>query len=198
MRKRALQLTAFAALVFGTQAAFELSAMSPQPIPEPVANIWSAPLNQLSGRLRVEFEDLKPGLRHAVYAELRNHSLNPIAVTNQPRVHAELFDASGNPMTPAGFSMSGPIPQPQWAVIPRDAYLGFRIDNQIVGLPTREHGMALLAVGNKSWGLGAGKYVLKVNLVFKKEEYAPPNQWVGELELPPVEVVITAEMLAVN
>lgn len=75
--------------------------------------------------------------------------------------------------------------------------LGFRIEMQIVGLPTREHGMALIAVGGKSWGLRAGEYVLKTVLVFKKEEDAPQNQWVGELELPPVEAVVTTQMLAV-
>lgn len=94
--------------------------------------------------------------------------------------------------------MSGPIPSPQWAVIPRDAYIGFRVDTQTAGVPTKEHGMALIAVGGKMWALRAGKYVLEIALVFKSEADAPPNQWVGELELPPVEVVVTAQMLAVS
>lgn len=172
--------------------------MSKEPMPKPIANVWSESVNGLSGRLRVEFEDLKPGLRHAVYLELRNHSLNPIAVTNQPQIHAELFDSAGKSVGTSGFAMSGPIPNPQWAVIPQDAYLGFRIDMQTVGVPTREHGMVLIAVGGKSWELRAGKYVLKIALVFKREEDGPQNQWVGELELPPVEVVVTTEMLAVT
>jgi len=199
MKKPSFRLTALAIFVFaGAQTTFDLSAVSQQPIPEPIDKTWSAPLNGLSGRLRVEFEDLKPGLRHAVHVELRNHTPNPIAVTDQPRVHAELLDPAGNQISPVGFSMSGPIPMPQWAVIPRDAYVGFRIDMQTVGVPTREHGMALLAVGDKSWGLGAGKYLLKAILVFRKEKDAPENQWVGELVLPPVEVVVTTQMLAVN
>ncbi len=172
--------------------------MSKEPIPKPIANIWSEPINGLSGRLRIEFEDLKPGLRHAVYLELRNHSLNPVAVTNQPQIHAELFDSIGKPVSTSGFSISGPIPSPQWAVIPRDAYIGFRIDMQTVGVPTREHGMALIAVGGKTWGLRAGKYVIKMALAFKYEEDGPLNQWVGELELPPVEFVVTAQMLTMN
>jgi hypothetical protein len=183
-------------IIFGTHKRMNL--MPKEPIPNPVANAWSQPTNGLSGRLRLEFEDLKPGLRYAVYLELRNHSLNPVAVTNQPETHVELFDSAGKPVSTSGMRISGPIPRPQWAVIPRDAYVGFRIDMQTVGVPTREHGMALIAVGGKSWGLRAGEYVLKTTLVFKKEEDAPPNQWVGELELPPVEVVVTTEMVTVN
>lgn len=172
--------------------------MPKEPIPQPVVDAWSEPTEGLSGRLRVEFEDLKPGLRHAIYLELKNHSLNPVAITNQPQIHAELFDSTGKPVSTSGFSISGPIPNPQWAVIPRDAYIGFRIDMQIVGVPTREHGMALLAVGDRAWDLRAGKYVLEIALVFKYEEDGPPNRWVGELELPPVKVVVTTEMVAVN
>jgi hypothetical protein len=172
--------------------------MSKDLISRPAATVWSEPVKELSGRLRVEFEDLQPGLRHAVYLELRSHSLNPVAVTNQPQTHAELFDTAGRPVTPSGSSMSGPIALPQWAVMPQDAYMGFRIDMQTVGVPTREHGKALIAVGGKSWELKAGEYVLKTALVFRKEEDAPNNQWVGELELPSVEVVVTPQMLAVN
>lgn len=172
--------------------------MSKEPIPKSVANVWSDTINGLSGRLRVKFENLTPGLRHAVYLELRNHSLKPVAVTNQPQTHAELFHSAGKPVSTSGMWISGPIPSPQWAVIPRDAYIGFRIDMETVGVPTGEHGMALIAVGGKSWGLRAGEYVLKTTLVFKKEDDGPQNQWVGELELPPVDVVVTTEMLAVN
>jgi hypothetical protein len=119
----------------------------------------------------------------------------PVAVVNQPEIHAELYDSTGKPVSTSSFPMSGPIPNPQWAVIPRDAYLGFRVDMQTVGVPTREQGMALIAVGGKMWGLRAGKYALKARLIFKNEENGPQNQWVGELELPSVDVVVTAQML---
>jgi hypothetical protein len=185
-------------VIVGNLTTTDFATMPKEPIPQPIANVWSEPINGLSGRLRVEFEDLNPGLRHSVYLELRNHSFNPVAVTNQPQVHAELFDAAGKPVSTSGFPMSGPIPGSQWGVIPRDAYIGFRIDMQTVGVPTRDQGMALLAVGGKSWGLRAGEYVLKTEIVFKQEEDAPQNQWVGELELPPAEVVVTTQMLAVN
>jgi hypothetical protein len=178
-----------------THTTIAYAAMPNEPIAEPVANAWSEPVNGLSGRLRVEFEDLKPGLRHAVYLELRNHSLAPIAVINQPQIHAQLHDSFGKPVSTTSFPMSGPLPNPQWAVIPRDAYIGFRVDMQTVGVPTREHGMALFAVGGKCWGLRAGKYLLQTMLVFKKEGDGPQNQWLGELNLPTVQFTITMRML---
>ncbi len=92
--------------------------------------------------------------------------------------------------------MSGPIPKPQWAVVPADAYIGFRIDMQTVGVPAREHGITLLALGGKIWGLKAGKYSLRAAVTFDYEEGGPKNQWLGELELPAVEIIITAQMLA--
>ena|SRR5215207_3845542 len=164
---------------------------------DPIAtNTWSEPINGLSGRLRVEFEDLGIGLRHAIHLELRNHSSTPVAVINQPEVRAELYDSSGRPVDTLGYPMSGPIPGAQWAAIPRDSYLGFRVDMQTVGVPTREQGMALIAVGGRTWRVEAGTYVLETAVVFERREEGPANQWVGELELPPVEVVVTAQMLA--
>jgi hypothetical protein len=196
MKKRVYLLTTL--VIFGSHTTMNLTGMPKGPIPQPIAKVWSEPVNGLSGRLRVEFEDLTPGLRHAVYLELRNHSLNPVAVTNQPRVHAELFDSAGKPVITSAFAMGGPMPIPQWAVIPREAYIGFRIDIQTVDVPTREQGMALIAVGGKTWKIRAGKYVLEIALVFTYEEDGPQNQWVGELKLPQVEVVVTTQMLAVK
>jgi len=166
-------------------------------MPKASADAWSEPVNGLAGRLHVEFEDLKPGLRHAVYLELKNHSLYPLAVTNQPRVQAELFDSSGEPVITGG-SGGGPEPIPQWAVIPPDAYIGFRIDMQTVDMPTRDRRMALIAVGGRTWKVGPGKYVLQIALVFERQKDGPQNQWAGELELPPVEVVVTTQMLALT
>jgi len=122
----------------------------------------------------------------------------PVAVVNQPEIRAELYDSSGKPVSTSSFPMSGPIPSPQWGVIPPDAYIGFRVDMLTVGVPTREQGMILIAVGGKMWALKAGKYVLEIALVFLRKEDGPQNQWVGELALPPVEVVVTTEMVAVN
>src|SRR5215475_2007014 len=96
--------------------------MEEEQMAKPTANAWSEPINGLSGRLRVEFEDLKPGLRHAIYVEVRNYSLNSVAVTSQPQAYAELFESAGRPVGPSGISSDGPMPIPHWVVIPRDAY----------------------------------------------------------------------------
>ena len=107
--------------------------MAEVPIVQSAGGSWSEQVKGLSGRVRPEFEDLRPGIRYAVYLELRNDSLDPVAVVNQPRVNAEVFDSSGQLVAASGASAGGPMPIPQWAVIPRGAYVGFRIDMQTVG-----------------------------------------------------------------
>ena len=157
---------------------------------------WSEVVSGVAGRLRIAFEDLKPGLRLAVYLELANHDFEPITVTNQPMIDAELLESPGKPVGTAGQIGSGPEPVRQWAVIPRDAYVGLRIDMQNLGLPTREHGVVLLALGGKAWELHPGKYRLRTSATFNVEQNGPPHQWVGKLDLPEAEVVVTPEMVA--
>lgn len=159
-----------------------------------VFGAWSQSIDQLSGRLCIEFEDLKPGLRHAVYLELRNDSFAPAVVSNLPELSAELYDSSRQPVGTSAAVYDGPAPILQWAVIPRDAYLGMRVDRQSSGVPTKQHKRVLLALGDKTWELNTGKYLLEATAAFKREDSGPDNQWVGELELPPVEVVVTDEM----
>ena len=86
-----------------------IMARSTEPNPKSSAGDWSVVVNGLSGRLLVQFEDLNPGLRHTVSLELRNHALKPVAVTNQPKIHAEIFDPVAKPVSTAGFVMDGPI-----------------------------------------------------------------------------------------
>ena len=159
-----------------------------------VFGAWSQSIDQLSGRLCVEFEDLKPGLRNAVYLELRNDGLAPTVVSNLPEVRAELFDSSGQPVGTSAAVDDGPEPVLQWAVIPSDSYLGLRVDRRSAGLPTKEHKRILIALGAKTWELNTGAYRLEATAVFQREESGPDNQWVGELKLPPVDVVVTDEM----
>jgi hypothetical protein len=161
-------------------------------------NGWSEIVRGVSGRLIVAFEDLNPGLRHAIYLELANSGFDPVAVSNQPKIDTELFDSHGKPLATSSQVGDGPRPIQQWAVITREAYIGFRVDMQSLGVPTREHGVVLLAIGGKAWELRPGKYTLKASAVFDADADGPADHWAGELELPEVEVVVTPEMLAVK
>jgi hypothetical protein len=169
--------------------------MSKRSILQPDRNNWSEKINELSGRIYAAPENLKSGLRYALYLELKNHSLNPVAVTNQPEIEANLFTSSGKLVETTSLPISGPIPAPQTAVIPGMAYIGFRIDMQTVGIPAKEQGNVLVAVGNKIWKIGLGKYVLQSKLTFKKADNAFEYSWVGELTLRPVEIDVTAQMI---
>ena len=159
------------------------------------ANLWSEATSGLSGRVRVEFEDLAPGLRFAIYLELRNHSQITLAVTNQPQLRAEVWDSAGTIVNPSPFAASGPAPILKWVVVPTDAYVGFRVDTQHLGVPTADHGAVLLAMGCKSWHLCAGKHVMQTTVAYERREDAPTNQWVDELVPPPIEVVVAQRML---
>jgi len=170
--------------------------MSKAPNSETRSNLWSTSVNGVSGRLRLELEDLNPGLRFAVHMETLNRSFDSITITNQPAIRAELVDDAGKEIQTVAYPASGPIPPPQWAVVPHDAYVGFRIDMQTVGVPSKEQRMVLLAVGGITWRLSTGRYLLKTTAIFKNDVDGPANQWVGELELPTVEVVVTDEMFS--
>jgi hypothetical protein len=165
------------------------AAVTTNPTSGIVTSEWSAPERGLSGRLQVEREDLGAALRYAVYLELRNDSLEPIAVTDEPRVEAGLRDEAGKVVEPFEQPMSGPSPNAQWAVIPRGAVLRLRIDMQTVGVPEKKTGLALLAAGGRSWVLGAGNYALKLRALFESEAVSG-NQWIGALTLPSVSVMV--------
>ena len=158
--------------------------------------MWSATVNGIKGRLVVAFEDLKPGLRHAIYLEIMNESFKAVAITNQPDMHAQLYDASGNPVATSGSFSNGPQPVLQWAVIPTSSYLGIRIDLQTIGVPTREHKRVLLAPADQAWELTSGRYLLEASAEFKRDNAGPQNQWVGTLELPATEIEVIDEMFS--
>lgn len=154
---------------------------------------WSKPVNGLSARLVVTFEDCKPGLRHLVTLELKNVSTEPISVSDRPHIKAELFTVPGSPdPKPNIIGMSGGIPNPQWGTIPHGATLSFRVDSWTVGTPTKD--MALLALGGVWHIKPGGTYILRTKLIAKKGD-GPKDQWVGEMILPPVKVAVTKEQV---
>ncbi len=152
--------------------------------------------NELTGGLRVVFEDLNPGLRFAVYAELRNSGFRSLALTDQPQVHAHLADRTGTVVATTSLVVSAPVHEKQWAVIPPRAYLGFRIDLQTIGVPTREDKKVLLALGKQVWRLEPGNYVLKVVLTYEDMEGPHENPFIGELLLPELHFLLTEKMIA--
>jgi hypothetical protein len=157
---------------------------------------WSEPVQGLSGRLRVAFEDLAPGLRHAVHVELRNRATLPIAVSDCPRIEAVVRDVHGRPVPTLPIAVDAPLAEPQWGVIPPDAYLGYRIDMRSASLPSRESGVASLAIDGNLWELAAGVYLLNATLHYEQEPDPPAGQWCGTLTLPAVRFEVEAAMLA--
>jgi len=184
MRDSCLNLLLMACLV--TSGAVGRAANSEAAEPS-TGTAWSESLNGLRGRLVVALEELQPGLRYAVTIELENTSTHPISITNQPPVSARLLNAGGAEVTEVGFPMSGPVPFAQTAVIPRDAYLGFRIDMQTVGVPV--DGTALLAVGGRTWALQPNqRYVLQATVLVEKTDGVVQEAWTGRLDLPSVDI----------
>lgn len=88
-------------------------------------------------------------------------------------------------MSESGGRRSGPIPEEQLGTIPRDAYLGFRVDGQTVGLPAT--GEPLLALGDSDWFLEPGTYELRLKIVFPS---SGGSSWTGAFELPPVVLTV--------
>jgi hypothetical protein len=169
--------------------------MGEQPAETPRQNAWSTAINGVSARLQAEVDDLQPGLRHAVYLQLRNGSHAPVAFTNQPAVHATLVDLQKQLIAPSTLPTSGPAGVLQWAIVPANAYVALRIDLLNIGVPTPARGTILLSAGVHAWELAAGRYVLSVTAKFSPQADGPSPQWAGILAPPSIDIVVTREML---
>ena len=97
----------------------------------------------------------------------------------------EIRDADGNQVSDRGYDQSGPIPSPQWAHIPRAAYLGVRVDMTTVGLSS---GSTLVRIDGYVRYLQPGTYTVRATLAAKKDIKGPDNQWLGEMKLPSLTV----------
>ena len=157
----------------------------------------SPAVNGLRGRMLVLLEELKSpsapsaSLRYKVVVELANSSTTRITVTNQPQViNVELLDENGKAIPQHGYDQDGKVPFPQWAVIPRDAYLGLRVDMPGVGLTSHPR-IATLALGDQAWRLAPGTYTLRAQLLIDNDPDGPDNQWTGQLQLLPVAFTFT-------
>jgi hypothetical protein len=145
------------------------------------AGQWSQPVHGLSARLVVTLQQSpnSPRLGAApLMLEVENTYSTPLAFINQPSfADKATWDAKGNALAEshvhAGNHLSG---APQWAVIPGDATLGLRVDTSI---PV-ETGLCFGVLAPEAASISA-------TLVARHRE-GPDNQWVGEIQLPPVQL----------
>lgn len=165
-----------------------------EPVPDRTSTPWTGPPGALVWRLSIELEAVDGGLRHAVFVEAKNLSLAPVALSDQPSVRATVRDAAGRELPSSVLPASGPHHAAQWAVVPRDGYVGIRIDARLVGLPPRDQGKALLALGERSWVVGAGSYLLELQASFAVDAKGPANQWSGRMVFPPLAFSVMPDM----
>lgn len=153
---------------------------------------WSAPADGLQGRLLAYRKPNVNGTQViGVDVELKNVKLAPLAVQNDPAaVDVEVLNVHGKPVPQAPATRSGPVPFPQWGVIPRDSYLRFPIESHTVGVP--RNGGALLAFSDKVWVLKKGEYILQGAYTLRRSlKDAPENAWAGRVKLPPLKIRVT-------
>lgn len=143
------------------------------------AGEWSEPVNGLSARLLVTLQE---GGQSSLWAgpiilEVKNTDGKPLAFIDQPAfTGAAVRDANGNALPESvrpGNHLSG---EPQWAVIPGNAYLGIRVDTSI---PV-EIGLCFGVITPEALHLSA--------TLLAKHREGPENQWVGEIKLPAVDL----------
>ena len=148
---------------------------------------WSQVNNGLQARLILKRRSTIGGTDILdVLLQLKNVSARPIAVRNDPEaVAVTLYDLRGYPLPQAGHDRSGPLPYPQWAIVPRDSSLEFSLYDCGVGIPANAG--TLLALARGVWLLKKGQYILQATLPVPELPHdAPDNAWSGQLILPPV------------
>ena len=154
---------------------------------EEASERWSEVENGLQARLVLKRKSPIGGTDILdVVLQLKNVSTHPIAVRNDPEaVSVTLYDSRRYAVPQAGHDRSGPVPYPQWAIVPRDSSLEFSLYDCGVGIPANAG--TLLALPRGVWLLQKGQYVLEaVFAVTQLPPDAPGNAWLGELTLPHV------------
>lgn len=142
------------------------------------AGEWSEPVNGLSARLLVTLQE---GTRSTLFAspvvlEVKNTGGTPLAFLDQPSFKGSAVrDAKGNASPEPSFPGNHLAGVPQWAVIPGNAYLGLKVDTSIP-----------VDVGLCFGPITPDAHRLSATLVARHRADGPANQWIGEIELPPV------------
>ncbi len=170
-----------------------------EPIQEEKLERWSSPVNGMCGRLVLKD---KPNNYNQttlldIVLELKNVSTEPIAIkNNREAVSFKLNDQKGYAIPRSGGMRSGPVPDPQWAVVPRDSYWGFSLYDWGVGIPGGKD--TLIALPNHHvWLLKEGDFILRATFSVKDVgEDKPENAWSGELVLPPLRISVGSSSTA--
>jgi len=163
------------------------------PILEEKSGRWSSPVNGLRGQLYARNKPSKYSKTTLldIVLELKNVSREPIAIKyDQDALSFKLHDLRGYSIPQSGHVGSGPVPYPQWAVVPRDSYRGFSLYDRRVGIPSG--GGTFIALPNHHvWLLKEGEFILHATLAVKDVgEDRPENTWSGKLMLPPLRISV--------
>jgi hypothetical protein len=155
---------------------------------------WSREVKGLRGRL-VRQRQLPVGTTEiiGVAVELKNVWAEPLAIRNDPAsVQLKLFDAHDQALPRAWLPRSGPIPFPQWGVLPGGSYLGFSLYDYGVGVPQGQGPLLTLLPYAGDWVLKPGKYSLRGSFSAhpRPDNKPPKNAWRGQLELPSLEIEV--------
>jgi hypothetical protein len=163
---------------------------SPTPVakrrdPITVSGAWSEPVNGLSARLLVTYVEIAsdkfPTYFHyqKLILEVKNVGSHRLVFSNQPSfANPTIRNAKGEVLHPPGNvdgnQRTGNL---EWAAIPFNTYLGLRVDTAIP-----------IKVGLRFESFVTENHSLSATLVARQQE-GPKNQWVGNLDLPPVLLV---------
>ena len=152
---------------------------------------WSKPVNGLQGRLLVKSRGKVRGTDVLdLVLELKNTSRKPVSIRNSPNaVSLKITDAQHKPLPQVGFESVGQGSDPQWATIPRGAYLGFSLyPRAAVGVPGNAG--AFVVIEHRGWTLQVGEFTLHPTLKVQNDDDGLPNAWSGTIELPEVKVTV--------
>jgi RNA polymerase sigma factor (sigma-70 family) len=159
---------------------------------------WSEAAAGLRGRLLpVVRQKLNGTPILGLTLELANVSTGSLAFKADPEfAKVEVFDSTGKAVRQSGLPRSGPVPNPEYAVIPRDSYLGLPLDILTVGIPPNKG--ALLSLRNADWVLEPGRYTIRASFAAASSAVrvtvggadAQPTAWADKLTLPAVVIEV--------
>ena len=158
------------------------------------ADTWSAPVNGLQARIRVEEKPKRHGVRWLVpYIELRNVSGggNPMEVqADREHLKLELVSADGQPVEQTGMvARSGPVPQVGTVVLPYDSSMSISLECTNWGITP--NAPAMISTDWGGWTLTEeqnGKIFIRATMKAEKSKPAWKT-WHGQLKLPLVNVL---------